>query len=143
MSTHPDGVSAISGELGPLSDPAGFRTRYRSEPGMIGHYPWTYADWRRRKHDRPECEYEDLFTTEQVRAMVAAERERQGRKIETLLRGITEARCLMDPIWRERMGAESVREHVQRGIRCLHSAVTDCRFTEPTAVISGPPGSAA
>lgn len=43
---------------------------------MIGHYPWTYADHRRRKYDRPECEYEDLFTAEQVRAAVAAELER-------------------------------------------------------------------
>ena len=63
-------------ELGGLPEPVGFRSRYRSEPGMIGHYPWTYADHRRRKYDRPECEYEDLFTAEQLRAAVAAERER-------------------------------------------------------------------
>lgn len=52
-------------------------------------------------------------------------------RIETLLRGINDARQLMDPIWRERMGAESVREYVQRGLRCIDSAITDCRFTGP------------
>jgi hypothetical protein len=71
------------------------------------------------------------YALAEVRRAVAAERERQGRKIETLLRGITDARCLMDPIWRERMGAESVREYVQRGLRCIDSAVTDCQFTGP------------
>jgi hypothetical protein len=59
-----------------LPDPAGFRTRYRSEPGMIGHYPWTYADQRRRRVDRPEHETEDLYTAEQVRAILAAELRR-------------------------------------------------------------------
>jgi hypothetical protein len=67
-------------ELGPLPEPAGFRTRYRSEPGMIGHYPWTYADAGRKKGGRPECEYEDLFTADQLRAAVAAERERCARR---------------------------------------------------------------
>lgn len=60
----------------PMMEPAGFRTRYRSEPGMIGHYPWTYADQGRRRVDRPEHETEDLFTEDQVRSMLAAERER-------------------------------------------------------------------
>lgn len=61
--------------------PVGFRTRYRSEPGMIGHYPWTYADHRRRKYDRPECEYENLFTDGQVRDLIAsaiADARREG-----------------------------------------------------------------
>lgn len=71
-------------EAQPLPEPAGFRTRYRSEPGMIGHYPWTYADQGRRRIERPSCEYEDLFTADQVRAAVAAERER----INTLLAAI-------------------------------------------------------
>ena len=72
----PDG-SALSEGLGPtpLPTPAGFRTRYRSELGMIGHYPWTYADAGRRKGSRPECEYEDLFTGDQVRAAMAALRK--------------------------------------------------------------------
>ncbi len=62
--------------LGPLPEAAGYRTRYRSEPGMIGHYPWTYADQSRRRRDRPECDYEDLYTDDQVRALLAAEREK-------------------------------------------------------------------
>ena len=74
--TQPAAAGPVELVLGPLPEPAGFRTRYRSEPGMIGHYPWTYADQRRRKYDRPECEYEDLFTAEQLRAAAAAERER-------------------------------------------------------------------
>ena len=79
-SSTPANVGSHDG-LGPLPEPAGFRTRYRSEPGMIGHYPWTYADQRRRKHDRPECEYQDLFTAEQLRAAVAAERERCAMEV--------------------------------------------------------------
>lgn len=70
-----DGLGPAN-EAQPLPEPAGFRTRYRSEPGMIGHYPWTYADQGRRRIERPSCEYEDLFTADQVRAAVAAERER-------------------------------------------------------------------
>jgi hypothetical protein len=59
-------------EIMSQAEPAGFRSRYRSEPGMIGHYPWTYADQRRRKYDRQECEYENLFTEDQVRDLIAA-----------------------------------------------------------------------
>lgn len=62
--------------LPPLPEPAGFRTRYRSEPGMIGHYPWTYADQGRRRVDRPQHESESLYTEEQVRQLLAVERER-------------------------------------------------------------------
>ncbi len=77
---------ALSEGLGPLPlpTPAGFRTRYRSEPGMIGHYPWTYADHGRRRVDRPSCEYEDLFTADQVRALLAAERERHAKLCEDI-----------------------------------------------------------
>lgn len=82
---------ALTDQLGPLPEPAGFRTRYRSEPGMIGHYPWTYADQRRRKYDRPECEYEDLFTAEQLRAAVAAERERWRELLEARAAGCERA----------------------------------------------------
>jgi len=64
----------LNDQLGLLPEPAGFRTRYRSEPGMIGHYPWTYADAGRRRGNRPECEYEDLFTAEQMRTAVDAAR---------------------------------------------------------------------
>ncbi len=79
-------------ELPPLPEPDGFRTRYRSEPGMIGHYPWTYADHSRRKYDRPGCEYEDLITVEKARAYAAAavaaeraaERERCAKLCENV-----------------------------------------------------------
>jgi hypothetical protein len=64
-----------------LPEPAGFRTRYRSEPEMIGHYPWTYADVERRrpKYDRPECEYENLYTADQMRQMFNAATERAAK----------------------------------------------------------------
>lgn len=60
----------MSADQLPMPEPAGFRMRFRSEPDMIGHYPWTYADSerRRRKYDRPECDYEDLYTADQLRA---------------------------------------------------------------------------
>lgn len=58
-------------KLDPLPIPAGFRTRYRSEPGMIGHYPWAYADQRRRHAARPEHETQDLYTADQMRAYAA------------------------------------------------------------------------
>lgn len=51
-----------------LPEPDGFRTRYRSEPGMMGHYPWAYAD-KRWKGERKEHESEDLFTRDQVLAI--------------------------------------------------------------------------
>lgn len=66
----------LGAEAPTLPEPVGFRTRYRSEPGMIGHYPWTYADQSRRRVDRREHEAEDLYTADQMRAAVAAERER-------------------------------------------------------------------
>ena len=58
--------------LPPLPEPEGFRLRYRSEPGMIGHYPWTYSDQRRRQPVRPEHEIQDLFTADQMRAYAEA-----------------------------------------------------------------------
>lgn len=69
-----------------MPEPVGFRTRYRSEPEMIGHYPWTYADAqrRRRKYDRPENEYEDLYTAEQMRAMFDAATERATERTAKL-----------------------------------------------------------
>lgn len=65
-----------------MPEPVGFRTRYRGEPEMIGHYPWTYADAarRRRKYDRPACEYEDLYTAEQMREAIRAATERAAKQ---------------------------------------------------------------
>lgn len=78
MNTLPADLEAL------MPEPAGFRTRYRSEPGMIGHYPWTYADATRRRHkyDRPEHEYEDLFTADQVREAMLAATERAAKLCE-------------------------------------------------------------
>ena len=68
-----------------LGEPAGFRTRYRSEPGMIGHYPWTYADQARRRRDnRPEHEYEDLFTRDQCIAAVQRALDVQREQFATM-----------------------------------------------------------
>ena len=102
--------------LGPLvdseEDPARLWAEiHRLRAAVAG--PKGYASWQ------------EAATSERMR------RVRKEQQIETLLRGITDARCLMDPIWRERMGAEQVREHVQRGMRCITSAVTDCQFTGP------------
>lgn len=74
-----------------MPEPVGFRSRYRSEPEMIGHYPWTWAgaERRRRKYDRPECEYDDLYTAEQMReAMQAAARQERedGKLLDALHR---------------------------------------------------------
>ena len=81
-----------------LPEPVGFRTRYRSEPGMIGHYPWTYADQSRRRVNRREHETEDLYTADQMRAAVAAERERCAGMAENYDLGTPEghaiARCI-------------------------------------------------
>lgn len=71
-----------------MPDAVGFRTRYRSEPKMIGHYPWTYSDARRRLYDRPACDYEDLYTADQMRQMFDAATERaakQGRSDGVLI----------------------------------------------------------
>lgn len=82
-----------------LPEPAGFRTRYRSEPGMIGHYPWTYADQSRRPHplrQRPGTESEDLFTAADLHAFAAAaradERERCATVVEKFNRWLGTAR---------------------------------------------------
>ena len=60
--------------LGPLPEPDAFRMRYRSEPPMIGHYPWAYQDRRPRIIGRPEYDNEDLYTADQMRAYALQER---------------------------------------------------------------------
>jgi len=83
MSTLPADLEAL------MPEPAGYRTRYRSEPEMIGHYPWTYADAerRRRKYDRPECEYEDLFTADQMREAILGATERAAKLCDDIADG--------------------------------------------------------
>ncbi len=70
QSLHVTVTDAVTKLAGVEAGPAGFRTRYRSEPGMIGHYPWTYADEGRRRQSRPEYETEDLYTLHQAAAKV-------------------------------------------------------------------------
>lgn len=69
-------------DLPALPEPVGFRMRYRSEPGMVGHYPWTYADHRRRQADRPEHEREDLFNTAQLKAAILADRQARAAQAD-------------------------------------------------------------
>lgn len=96
-----------STDLLSLPEPAGFRMRYRSEPGMIGHYPWSYADQKRRRVDRPSCEVEDLYTAAQVRelldAAVAAaradERERCQKIVAPALTWMENAWHRIDGEW--------------------------------------------
>jgi len=45
----------------PLPEPVAFRTRYRSEPGMLGHYPWTYSDKQRKWTIREAIEHEQIL----------------------------------------------------------------------------------
>jgi hypothetical protein len=67
-----------------------------SEPGMIGHYPWTYAGAERFKRLPPKSEHEALYTADQLLAhreeyaaarvaqAVAQERERVIREVADL-----------------------------------------------------------
>lgn len=86
--THPNETPEplAQGQAGEMPEPVGFRSRYRSEPEMIGHYPWTYADSerRRRKYDRPECDYEDLYTAEQMREYATAALQAKDAEVARL-----------------------------------------------------------
>lgn len=92
-----------------LPEPAGFRTRYRSEPGMLGHYPWTYADQRRRRVDRPGHETEDLYTAEQVRARLAAERDKYTTLLHAYHRACVDAANRAEEIGRLQQAWENTR----------------------------------
>ena len=90
-------------ELPPRPEPDAFRTRYRSEPGMIGHYPWSYVDAGRKKALNASCEYEDLFGEEKVDTLVAAARAPLLARIaefEATLRAVDSRMrdCMADPI---------------------------------------------
>ena len=66
MNTEQLKQAAIKATPGPVA----FRTRYRSEPGMIGHYPWTYAGIERDKNRRPQYDYEVLYSEAYVLALL-------------------------------------------------------------------------
>lgn len=47
------------------AQPVAWRTRYRSEPGMIGNYPWAYVERDPERHGvRPAYEVEALYTSQ-------------------------------------------------------------------------------
>lgn len=53
-------------------EPVAWRVRYRSEPGMLGHYPWTYTDRKPRRPNDATNEVEPVYAASQVQAMLAA-----------------------------------------------------------------------
>lgn len=53
-------------------EPSAWRTRYRSKPGMVGHYPRTYAGCEPHLRVSDPYEIESLITTEQAEAYAAA-----------------------------------------------------------------------
>jgi hypothetical protein len=55
-------VAALLEPVGEEMQPVAWRTRYRSEPGMIGHYPWTYTE-RIRGMRQEQYEYEPLYAS--------------------------------------------------------------------------------
>ena len=73
---------------------------------MIGHYPWTYADQQRRRVDRPSCEYEDLFTAEQMHAFRAEGVAQQAAEVQRL-----------------RAALEAIRAHVEQQPSALAAAI--------------------
>lgn len=58
-------ISAIEHARQRRDEPVAWRIRHRSEPGMIGHYPWSYTDRIRGGHDDTHYEYEPLFAAPQ------------------------------------------------------------------------------
>ena len=72
----------------PLPEPVACRTRYRSEPGMIGHYPWTYSDKQRKWTIRATLEHETLHSADQMRAHAAAVSAADNRKLREALQAI-------------------------------------------------------
>ena len=53
-----------------LPEPKAWRTRHKSEPGMMGHYPWTYTGRKPMRSMAGSFETENLYTAEQVRAAI-------------------------------------------------------------------------
>ena len=53
----------------PMPDPVAWRSKYKSEPGMIGHYPWSHSE-HKPKLLKIETHYdvESLITTAQAEA---------------------------------------------------------------------------
>jgi hypothetical protein len=63
MNTKPEALPIVA-----------YRARFRSEPGMIGHYPWSYME-AGRAHLRAELEYEALTDHAQATSQLSALQE--------------------------------------------------------------------
>lgn len=55
-----------------MPEPEAWRVRYRSEPGMIGHYPWSYTGRKPRCHTDNNNEVEAVYTEAQVQTILFA-----------------------------------------------------------------------
>jgi hypothetical protein len=104
-------------ELPALPEPAGFRVRYRSEPGMVGHYPWSYADQGRRRREWPNHEVEDLYTADQVRALLAREAVEvpQVRYMPIMKTPLAIPFALLNEEWAQRNHGQSLARLAERG----------------------------
>lgn len=56
----------------PMPEPVAWRSRYRSDPGMIGHYPWSYVEHALRQTAGNHYEIESLVTAAQAEAYAVA-----------------------------------------------------------------------
>lgn len=71
----------------PMPEPVAYRIRHRSEPGMVGHYPWGYNDWRVARV--PECaEREDLVRESDALAYAAASEAAAVERCLNILRSV-------------------------------------------------------
>jgi len=56
----------------PMPEPVAWRSKYKSEPGMIGQYPWSYVERSLRQPSLNNYDIEALITTTQAEAYAAA-----------------------------------------------------------------------
>lgn len=56
----------------PMPEPVAWRSKYKSEPGMIGQYPWSYVERSLRQPALNNYDIEALITTTQAEAYAAA-----------------------------------------------------------------------
>ncbi|HCP78972.1 MAG: hypothetical protein CML16_03180 [Pusillimonas sp.] len=72
-----------------MPDPVVWRSKYKSEPGMIGNYPWSYVEYSLRQPALNNYDIEGLITTTQAQAY-ADERVREA--LEKALDALNQAR---------------------------------------------------
>jgi len=76
-------IAAIQADRASRADPVAWRIRYRSEPGMIGHYPWSFTDRIRGARLDTHYEYEPLY--------VAPSPQGDAERLEYLMRRLSGA----------------------------------------------------